>query len=75
MKKLCSECTHSINFHYDFHCVHPKNIEHRTKNIDGFPTTSWKAESCMIHRTASWWTALLMGYCGKAGRWYEEDLT
>jgi len=65
--KLCKDCKWSgsgggMGFN-NLKCHYSRNIS---------PATGHPEFSCETHRTLSWLQAVLMGMCGRSGRWFEK---
>ena len=67
--KHCKDCKwyQQAREYEEFYCTHIKN--QKVDIVDG--TLSYKYSTYAV-REGWWWVALIVGNCGKTGRWFEE---
>ena len=77
-EKFCKNCKwyYKKNNPEYSECHSPKNIDTSKKKgiylVTGLSDiTIWRWLFCDQHRWACWFEAMIIGFCGKSGRWFE----
>ena len=72
MKKLCIDCKWSSGSDEFMECNAPQNFERRSNLVYREIPARRRWKFCTLHREDFLFFALMLGTCGRRGRWWES---